>query len=130
MIVDTVVWIALKYQRDKYHRQARKLFPELIKTKKLFVSDYIIIETYAFLLRKVSSEVAIETLEMFKNSNQIQIINNDFSTFENTYQILKKYKSLSYTDANIVYLMRKNKINEVYSYNDGFDGINGITRVF
>ncbi len=125
-----MVWIALKYQRDKYHRQARKLFPELIKTKKLFVSDYIIIETYAFLLRKVSSEVAIETLEMFKNSNQIQIINNDFSTFENTYQILKKYKSLSYTDANIVYLMRKNKINEVYSYNDGFDGINGITRVF
>ncbi|MCE7734093.1 MAG: PIN domain-containing protein, partial [Candidatus Heimdallarchaeota archaeon] len=67
---------------------------------------------------------------MFMNSNQIQIINNDSSTFENTYQILKKYKSLSYTDANIVYLMREKKINEVYSYDDGFDGINGITRVF
>ena len=130
MIVDTVVWIAIKYKRDKYHAKARKTFPELIKTKKIVVTDYIVIETYAFLLRKVSSKIALETLDMFMSSNQIQIITNDSTTFENTYHIIKQYESLSFTDSNIVYLMRENKINEVYSYDKGFDGITGITRVY
>ena len=109
MIVDTVVWIAIKYKRDKYHAKARKTFPELIKTKKIVVTDYIVIETYAFLLRKVSSKIALETLDMFMSSNQIQIITNDSTTFENTYHIIKQYESLSFTDSNIVYLMRENK---------------------
>ena len=128
--MDTVVWIALKYKRDKYHEQARKTFPELLKTKKVFVTDYIVIETYAFLLRKVSYAVAFETLNMFFNSNQVEVINNNTSSFQNTYLTLELHKTLSFTDANILYLMRQMKIDEIYSYDDDFDNIKGIIRIF
>ena len=131
MIVDSVVWIALKYKRDKFHKQATDKFLSIIKANTtLFVTDYIIIETYSFLLRKTSFEVAQEALQMFFNSNIIKIFFNDASTFSNTQSICKKYAKLSYVDANIVLNMKKYGISEIFSYDSGFDSIKAIKRIF
>ena len=92
MIVDSVIWIALKYKKDKYHNHAVIKFNDIRKSNsKISVTDYIILETYAFLLRKVSYEIAVDTLEMFLNSPTIEIIYNSKQTFLATSAICQKY---------------------------------------
>ena len=46
MIVDSVFWIAVKYYKDKHHKLALNLIPDVLKSKKLYVTDYIINEVY------------------------------------------------------------------------------------
>ena len=110
MIVDSVVWIALKYEKDKYHLEARNLIPEIFKEKPVVVSDYIISEVYSFLLRKTSFEIAQNTLEMFVSSDKVSIIYNDKDSFQETLEIVKRYPYLSIVDANIVLHAQKMKL--------------------
>ena len=130
MIIDSAVWIALKYVRDKYHKQAKVKFRKIMANEtKLFVTDYIIIETYSFLLRKTSHEIAQETLNMFMRSKLVTILYNDSSTFSNTKKICEKYKQLSYVDANIILSLYNYGISELFTYDRGFDGIKAIKRI-
>ena len=130
MIVDSVVWIALKYKRDKYHLQATTKFKEILKSKKkITVTDYIISETYAFLLRKSSYQVALDTLKMFFNSKSINILYNGEKSFRQTLSICEKHSELSFVDANIVLNMNMRGINDIFSYDNGFDNIKKIYRI-
>jgi len=102
LIIDSVIWITLKYERDKFHSKARELIPEIIKNNQIFVTDYIIIEVYSFLLRKAGIKVATATLDMFQHSEKIKILYNDDITFNETLPILSTHPFFSIVDANII----------------------------
>ena len=51
MFVDSVVWIALKYNKDKWHNSANMLTETLLKAQTIIITEPIITETYNFLLR-------------------------------------------------------------------------------
>lgn len=130
MFIDSGIWIALKYQKDKYHEQAKKLIPVLNKNKRNMITDYIILEVYAFLLRKANYQVAAETLEMFLRSKTIRIIYNSKNDFLESNKLAQRYSELSLADSNIVYHMRKSKSNRIMSFDPNFDGIGIISRLF
>lgn len=130
MFIDSVYWIAIKHSKDQWHHDALKLKEHLLQARKIYVTDFIIIETYNFLLRKLSSEVALNTFETFLESPTIEILYNDRLSLENSYQILNRYKHLSLTDANIVWFMTLVNDQEILSFDNGFDGIPKIKRIF
>jgi len=129
MFIDSVVWIALKYKRDQWHKEATQLKNRIVRLEKIFVTDFVIVETYNFLLRKVSLTAAQETLVMFLESQKIVILYNNFLTLSNSKKILEKHNHLSLTDANIVWFSENLNIKEVISFDKGFDNVSGIGRI-
>ena len=129
MFIDSVVWIALKYKRDQWHEEANQLKNRIVRLEKIFVTDFIIVETYNFLLRKVSLTAAQETLIMFLESQKVVILYNNFLTLSNSKKILEKHNHLSLTDANIVWFSENLNIEEIISFDKGFDSVSGIGRI-
>ncbi|MFX0016954.1 MAG: type II toxin-antitoxin system VapC family toxin [Promethearchaeota archaeon] len=129
MFIDSVVWIALKYKRDQWHQEAVKLKNRILILEKIHVTDFIIVETYNFLSRKVSWMAAQETLGMFLESQKVVILYNNFLTLTHSKKILEKYNHLSLTDANLVWFSENLNINEILSFDKGFDNVSGIKRI-
>lgn len=129
MFIDSVVWIALKYKRDQWHQEATQLKNRILILEKIYVTDFIIMETYNFLLRKVSWTAAQETLTMFLESQKIATLYNNFLTLSNTKKILNQHNHLSLTDANIVWFSGNLNIKEIISFDKGFDSVSGVKRI-
>ncbi len=49
MFIDSVVWIALKYKRDQWHKEAVQLKKKIIALDNIYVTDFIVVETYNLL---------------------------------------------------------------------------------
>lgn len=129
MFIDSVVWIALASKKDQWHKDALKLKNQILNLNKIYITDLIINETYNFLLRKVSYSAAADTFVMFLESPKITILFNNFLTLSNTKKILMQHTQLSLTDANIVWFSENLNINEVLSFDKGFDSVQTITRI-
>ena len=129
MFIDSVVWIALKHKRDQWHKEATRLKDRILMLDKIYITDFIIVETYNFLLRKVSWTAAQETLVMFLESPRIVILYNNFLTLSNSKKILEKHNHLSLTDANTVWFSKNLSIKEIISFDKGFDNVSGIKRI-
>lgn len=130
MFIDSVIWIALANKRDQWHKNATKLKNNLLKLDNIYVTDFIINETYNFLLRKVSSAAALDTITMFLESPKITILFNNLLTLSNTKKILVRYHHLSLTDANIVWFSQNLNILELMSFDQGFDKVKTLKRIF
>ena len=129
MFIDSVIWIALKYNHYQSHIKATTLKEKTLSSKIIYITDYIVIETYNFLLRKVSSEIAKETLNVFLNSPKINILCNNKVSLEATKRILDIYPHLSFTDANIIWHCHLLDDNEIMSFDEGFDLVATIIRI-
>ncbi len=129
MFIDSVVWIALKYKKDQWHKEATHLKNRIVRLEKILVTDFVIVETYNFLLRKISLTAAQETLVMFLESQKVVILYNNFLTLSNSKKILEKHNHLSLTDANIVWFSKNLNIEEIISFDKGFDSVSGIERI-
>ncbi len=129
-MVDSGYWIALKYNMDKWHDDANKHKETLVNSKKIYITENILTETYNFLLRKVSHEAAYHTMQSFINLSKINILYNNSVIMRSTIDILKKYKQLSYTDANLIWHCKNLGIKELLTFDKGFDVIKGIKRLY
>jgi predicted nucleic acid-binding protein len=125
------VWIGAKLRNDQWHQQAIKIIKKFIdkNIEKVYVTDYIVLETVNFLLRKGGHNIAMETLDIFENHERIEIINIDEITFARASAIFKDYPGLSITDASTVSVMEELEIEQLYSFDSDFDRIDWITRL-
>jgi predicted nucleic acid-binding protein len=131
LFIDSVVWIGAKLKDDQWHKKSIKIINKFInkEIKKAYVTDYIILESINFILRKGGFDAALETLNIFENHERIEIINIDEITFARASTIFKKYPGLSITDASIVAVMEELGIKHVYTFDKGFDKIDWIVRL-
>jgi len=129
MFIDSVIWIAYKNTRDTWHEKAKSLLPRVLGTaERVYVTDYVVLETVNHLLRKTTFQTAKETLEMFLNSSRLTLIINDENTLRATQDFFCEFPGLSVTDANIVLHMRKLQDKTLFSFDKGFDQVRKILR--
>ncbi|MHA1449854.1 MAG: type II toxin-antitoxin system VapC family toxin [Candidatus Hodarchaeales archaeon] len=129
MFVDSVVWNALKHRRDQWHQEAIQLKEQILALERIFITDFIIVETYNFLLRKVSLAAAQDTLSLFLKSQKIMILYNNHLTLVNSQKILNKYEHLSLTDANIVWFSENTGLKTLISFDNGFNSVSSVIRI-
>ena len=131
MFIDSVVWIGAKLKRDQWHDKASTIITRFInkEIKIAYITDYIVLETVNFLLRKANYEASLETLNLFKIHNRINILNIDEKLFEKGCEIFQKYKGLSITDSTIVAAMERLNVDKIFSFDEGFDRIEWIERM-
>ena len=131
MFVDSVVWIGAKLKRDQWHDESIPIINKFLNKEIniVYVTDYIVLESVNFLLRKAGFEVASETLNLFRIHERIKIINVDGGLFERSCEIFTKYSGLSITDASIIAAMEKVGTKKLYSFDGGFDKIKWVERM-
>jgi predicted nucleic acid-binding protein len=131
MFIDSVVWIGAKLKRDQWHDKSVPIINNFLNREIniVYVTDYIVLESVNFLLRKAGFEVALETLDLFNIHERIKIINVDVGLFERSCEIFVKYPGLSITDASIVAAMEKVDVKKLYSFDGGFDKIRWVERL-
>ena len=80
MFIDGVVWIGAKLKRDQWHDKAFSIILRFLNNEisEVFVTDYIVLETVSFLLRKAGFDVVSETLKLFRTHERIHIKTSSF----------------------------------------------------
>lgn len=131
MFIDSVVWIGAKLKNDQWNQKSVHIVKKFVdkKIKKAYITDYILLETVNFLLRKGGYDAAVETLKIFENHERIEIINIDEITFSRASALFKDYPGLSITDASTIAVMEELEIEQLYSFDKDFDRIDWIVRL-
>jgi len=90
IFVDTLFVIALINQRDQYHQQASELADQL-EGQPLLVTDAVLLEIGNALARNFRQE-AVEVIEGFFASDEMEIVRLDPDLFERAFEMYKKYQ--------------------------------------
>lgn len=131
VVVDANILIAARLSRDQNHERGRAI-SEAIDQGQLptaYVLSDVLEEVINYLQARGGHEVAIETLDVLIESSGFSLKQTPKSDFDAGRSVFRRYESLSLTDAVIVAAMQREGIEYLYSFDDGFDSVSGITRL-
>jgi len=130
VVVDSLIWIGSKSEKDQYRKESEDIIRAYSDGKigKIYVTDYVILETVNFLLRKERFEKAFKVFNLFLQSDRIEIVYVDELMLQDIKNLFEKYEKLSLVDCSIIALMNDKKIKYLFSFDSDFDGIKGIIR--
>lgn len=131
VVVDANVLIAARLRRDQDHERGRTLtdaFDDGSLPPAVVLSD-VLEEVMNYLQARSGHGTAVETLDAIVESRGFEILFTAKRDFGGGRSLFRKYDQLSLTDAVIVATMQRLDVEYLYSFDDGFDGVKGITRL-
>lgn len=122
IFVDTGAWVAAAVEDDAHHKEAIRVYPELIQKYHLVTTNLVVAETYILLLRTAGQGTAIEFLERIAASPRIHKVYSTPELEEEAEKILKRYQDqdFSYTDAVSFVVMRQESLKEAFAFDTHF----------
>ncbi|WP_435552562.1 type II toxin-antitoxin system VapC family toxin [Natrinema sp. CGMCC1.2065] len=131
VVVDANVLIAARLSRDQNHDRAvaisRAVDHGTLPTA--YVLSDVLEEVINYLQRKGKHDVAVRTLDAIIESSGFEIVHTPKRDIDAGRSLFRKYESLSLTDAVIAASMGRRELEFLYSFDDGFDAVDGITRI-
>jgi len=131
VVVDANVLIAARLSRDQNHDRGVEI-SQAVDTGELptgiILSD-VLEEVTNYLQARSGHETATATLDALIESSGFVLTHTPKSDFDAGRSLFRRHESLSLTDAVIVAAMRRLDIEHLYSFDDGFDGVDDITRL-
>ncbi len=129
-IIDSGVWIAAKHASDKYYDKASRIINALDNNSIgcVFITDYVVLETANFLLRKASFETTLEAIKMLTESERIKVRYVDELMQARIMKLFRQYKELSVTDCSLLALAEEEGISHIFSFDRAFDRVKGAVR--
>ena len=95
------------------------------------ISDMVLAEVVTFILKKDGPEPARKLMDLLEEHTTLLYVDN--SVLEDAKALLRQYwgsrKKLSVCDATSYVLMQRRGIEDLYSFDSGFDGLPGINRI-
>ena len=126
IFLDSSFLIALFVPNDQWHNDAVRVYND-IKNDKLVISKMVIAETITLLRLNLETKFI---REIYKNINNLFLVLDDGNYFDKAMKNFIKYDgSISFFDSMYLYLMKKEGIYEIASFDSDFDGKN-VKRVF
>lgn len=128
VFIDTGVFVALRNADDENHERSKELMRRALKAEfgRIYTSDYVIDEALTTaLVRTRRLDLAVDIGRYIMESPRITKLWTTKEVFEIAWQkfMVLKDKTLSFTDCTTLAHMEKNGINQVLSFDSGFDGI-------
>jgi len=123
VFIDTGAWIALAEVQDPLHARARANWELLSRAGvRLFTSVPVVIETFTFLDRRGSREIALRWKARLSAIKRLQILGCSAEDFENAWRFLdvKELHKLSLVGATSFALMRRHKIRVAFAFDTHF----------
>jgi predicted nucleic acid-binding protein len=126
VFVDTGAWIALAMGRDAMHERARETWTSLLEAGgRPVVSVPVLLETFTYIQRKVSHEVAARwwgSLGSVPFLERVECTPNDLNAAMRFFQRRDLHK-LSLVDATSFALMRKHKLRVAFTFDTHFAAV-------
>jgi len=121
--VDSGAWIALALSRDPLHMQAREQWETLRAAgAKLHTSIPVVIETFTFLERNASREVALTWKESVYKRGTVRILSCTLNDLEHSWEYFKRadLHKLSAVDATSFAIMIRARIRLAFAFDYHF----------
>lgn len=123
-LVDTWALMALISQRDQGHEQAERISKELHSQKRpLLVTEWILAEFLSSAARPPLRDLAIQTVERFRQLPRAEIVAASHADWEKGYDLYKSRpdKSWSLVDCISILLCKERGIRDVFSADKHFE---------
>jgi uncharacterized protein len=127
IFVDTGAWVALNNSSDKYHFIAVSAHKSLLDSGYFYItSNYVLDETYTFLLYNTGHKKAVEfgtDMTSFAEEGAIQVIQIDEELQKKAWTIFESYsdKDFSFTDCTSFAICDSMEIKEAFSFDKHFE---------
>lgn len=118
--VDTLFVVGFTNERDQYHDEAVKLAAEY-NGKPLLVTDAVLLEIGNSLSGRFRKQ-AVETIESFMKSREIEIVRLDETLFDKAFQLYKNHadKSWGLVDCISFVVMKEQNITDALTCDKHF----------
>lgn len=131
VVVDANVIIAARLARDQDHDRGRALataFDSGELPTAIVLSD-VLQEVINYLQARSSAGTAVETLDALIESRGFELVHTPKTDFNAGRSLFRKYDPFSLTDAIIAASMQRQGIEYLYSFDEGFDAVESISRL-
>jgi len=126
VFVDSGAWIALALTRDPLHGRARELWDILRGTgARLHTSIPVVIETFTFLDRNASRDVALTWKEALDEARTIKVLPCELRDLEQSWDYFRRadLHKLSAVDATSFVIMKRARIRLAYAFDHHFAAV-------
>ena len=93
------------------------------------ITNYVLLETLNWIHERQRHDIAVDLKTRLANSAGFEVVHCAQKDFHRAMELFESYESLSFGDATIVAYMQRTGIENLYSFDDDFDGTEGITRI-
>ncbi|HEV7669508.1 MAG TPA: PIN domain-containing protein [Thermoanaerobaculia bacterium] len=120
LFVDTSFVIALINKRDRNHEQATRLAAEY-GSRRLLTTDAILLEIGNALARSFKPQ-AVEVIEHFLTSADVEVVRLDAETFESAFDLYRSHRDKSWglIDCHSFVVMRQAKVENALDFDVHF----------
>lgn len=130
-VVDTGVLIGMADTDDQHHGVATEIVQGMdygdLPTGQ--VTNYVALETLNWIHTRKHHEKAVETFTRLNQSAGFEVLQAAQKDFHRAVELFETYGRLSFGDSTIVAYMERQGIEYLYSFDDDFDVIEGISRL-
>jgi predicted nucleic acid-binding protein len=126
VFVDSGAWIALALSRDPLHQRAREQWISLREAHaRLHTSVPVVLETFTFLERKVSREVALAWKETIYQPATVRILGCELRDLEQSWSYFQRrdLHKLSAVDATSFAIMTRVGIRAAFTFDHHFAAV-------
>jgi predicted nucleic acid-binding protein len=126
VFVDSGAWIALALTRDPLHARARELWDMLRGAgARLHTSIPVVIETFTFLDRNASRDVALAWKQALDKAGTVKILPCELRDLEQSWDYFRRadLHKLSAVDATSFVIMKRARIRLAYAFDHHFAAI-------
>jgi uncharacterized protein len=123
VFVDSGAWIALALSRDPLHGQAREQWDLLQRTNaRLHTSIPVVIETFTFLDRNASRDVALAWKDAVYQTGTARILSCELRDLKQSWDYFRRadLHKLSAVDATSFSIMKRERITLAYTFDYHF----------
>lgn len=130
-LVDTGVLYGAFHRRDQYHETGLAIVRSADRERlpQLIVLDFVVAETMNALTQQLPPADAQTSLEMLEASTGFELVRTSSTAWARGVTTYKQFDHLSFVDSLLVAVARERECSHLYSFDSGFDGIDGIQRV-
>jgi predicted nucleic acid-binding protein len=130
-LLDTNVLVASASARDDYHNRAQEIvrgidhgdLPDVMMT------NHVVAETLNLTGEKLGPDAANEMLDRLIEGAHFEIDHAPKTDFNAAQPLFRRYLELSFVDSTIAAYMEREGIEYLYSFDDDFDALDGVTRL-
>lgn len=130
-VVDTSVLVGMADADDRHHATAMDIVRGMDRgdLPTGHVTNYVVLETLNWIHSRKRHDTAVQTNDRLNESAGFEILHAAQKDFGRAVELFDTYDGLAFGDATIAAYMEREDVAYLYSFDDDFDAVEGITRL-
>jgi predicted nucleic acid-binding protein len=93
------------------------------------VTNYVLLESLNWIHERQRHDIAVDLRERLAESAGFELVHAAQKDFHRATELFEAHEGLSFGDATIAAYMAREGIEYLYSFDDDFDAVEGVTRL-